>query len=143
MTPTGASFHFAILPVALLTIVNVATLGRVMRGSLIEVMNSNFIRTAKAKGLPMRVIVMRHALRPALLPVVTLLGPMAVSAIAQAVVTESIFSIPGLGRLLVTGAVNRDYTLVLGLVVLVAVFTVVFNLIVDIVYAMLDPRIRY
>jgi oligopeptide transport system permease protein len=82
-------------------------------------------------------------LRPALLPVVTLLGPMAVSAIAQAVVTESIFSIPGLGRLLVTGAVNRDYTLVLGLVVLVAVFTVVFNLIVDIVYAMLDPRIRY
>lgn len=141
--PNWSIFHFAILPVALLTIVNVATLGRVMRGSLIEVMNSNFIRTAKAKGLPMRVIVMRHALRPALLPVVTLLGPMAVSAIAQAVVTESIFSIPGLGRLLVTGAVNRDYTLVLGLVVLVAVFTVVFNLIVDIVYAMLDPRIRY
>lgn len=141
--PNWSLISFAVLPVTLLTIVNVATLGRVMRGSLIEVLNSNFIRTAKAKGLSMRVIIMRHALRPALLPVVTLLGPMAVSAIAQAVVTESIFSIPGLGRLLVTGAVNRDYTLVLGLVVLVAVFTVVFNLIVDIVYAMLDPRIRY
>ncbi|GGY09418.1 ABC transporter permease subunit [Paludibacterium paludis] len=138
MTP-----EYMALPVGLLTIINVATLGRVMRGSLIEVLNSNFIRTARAKGLPMRTIVMRHALKPALLPIVTLLGPLAVSSIAQAVVTESMFSIPGLGRLLINGALNRDFTLVLGLVVLIAFFTVLFNLIVDIVYAMLDPRIRY
>ncbi|BEV72483.1 MULTISPECIES: ABC transporter permease subunit [unclassified Paludibacterium] len=131
------------LPVALLTIINVSTLGRMMRGSLIEVLHSNFIRTAKAKGLPMRVIIMRHALKPALLPIVTVLGPLAVSSIAQAVVTETMFSIPGLGRLLVNGAINRDYTLVLGLVTLVAILTVLFNLMVDIVYAMLDPRIRY
>ncbi|MBV8046223.1 MAG: ABC transporter permease subunit [Paludibacterium sp.] len=134
---------YLILPVALLTLINVATLGRMMRGSLIEVMHSNFIRTAKAKGLPLRVIVLRHALKPALLPVVTVLGPLAVSSVAQAVVTETMFAIPGVGRLLVNGAINRDYTLVLGLVVLVAVMTVLFNLIVDIIYATLDPRIRY
>jgi len=134
---------YMILPVALLTLINVSTLGRVMRGSLIEVMSSNFIRTARAKGLPMRTIVMRHALKPALLPVVTLLGPLAISSVAQAVVTETMFAIPGLGRLLVNGAINRDYTLVLGLVILIAVITVLFNLMVDIAYAMLDPRIRY
>lgn len=134
---------YMVLPVALLTLINVATLGRVMRGSLIEVMSSNFIRTARAKGLPMRTIVMRHAMKPALLPVVTLLGPLAISSVAQAVVTETMFAIPGLGRLLVNGAINRDYTLVLGLVVLIAVITVVFNLLVDIAYALLDPRIRY
>jgi oligopeptide transport system permease protein len=134
---------YMLLPVALLTLINVATLGRVMRGSLIEVMSSNFIRTARAKGLPMRTIVLRHAMKPALLPVVTLLGPLAISSVAQAVVTETMFAIPGLGRLLVNGAINRDYTLVLGLVVLIAVITVLFNLIVDIAYALLDPRIRY
>jgi oligopeptide transport system permease protein len=131
------------LPIALLTVINVSTLGRVMRGSLIEVMSSNFIRTARAKGLPMRTIIVRHALKPALLPVVTLLGPLAISSVAQAVVTETMFAIPGLGRLLVNGAINRDYTLVLGLVVLIAVITVLFNLMVDIAYAALDPRIRY
>ncbi len=135
--------EYLLLPVGLLTIINVSTLGRVMRGSLIEVLNSNFIRTARAKGLPMHTIVIRHALKPAMLPIVTLLGPLAVSSIAQAVVTETMFSIPGLGRLLINGALNRDFTLVLGLVVLIAFFTVLFNLIVDIVYAMLDPRIRY
>ena len=134
---------YMVLPVALLTLINVSTLGRVMRGSLIEVLHSNFIRTARAKGLPMRTIVLRHALRPALLPVVTLLGPLAITTVAQAVVTETMFAIPGVGRLLVNGAINRDYTLVLGLVVLIAVITVLFNLLVDIAYAMLDPRIRY
>ncbi|WP_028536730.1 ABC transporter permease subunit [Paludibacterium yongneupense] len=134
---------YILLPVALLTLINVSTLGRVMRGSLIEVLNSNYIRTARAKGLPLRTIVLRHALKPALLPIVTLLGPLAVATIAQAVVTESVFAIPGIGRLLVNGAINRDYTLVLGLVLLVAIATVLFNLIVDVVYALLDPRIRY
>ena len=91
----------------------------------------------------MRVIILRHALKPALLPVVSLTGPLAISSITAAVVTESVFSIPGLGKLILNGAGNRDYTLVLGLVVLVTVITVVFNLLVDLTYALLDPKIRY
>jgi oligopeptide transport system permease protein len=86
--------RFMILPIALLTIINVSTIGRVMRGSLIEVMHSNFIRTARAKGLPTRVVVMRHALKPALLPVVSVLGPLAISSITAALVTETVFSCP-------------------------------------------------
>lgn len=135
--------RFMILPMALLTFINVATLGRVMRGSLIEVLHSNFIRTARAKGLPTRVVVLRHALKPALLPVVSLLGPLAISSITAALVTETVFSLPGLGKLIVNGAGNRDYTLVLGLVVLITVLTVTLNLLVDLAYAWLDPKIRY
>lgn len=135
--------RFLILPIALLTIINVSTIGRVMRGSLIEVMHSNFIRTARAKGLPTRVVVLRHALKPALLPVVSVLGPLAISSITSALVTETVFSLPGLGKLIVNGAGNRDYTLVLGLVVLITVLTVVLNLLVDLAYAWLDPKIRY
>jgi oligopeptide transport system permease protein len=145
--PSGGWDDFAprymILPIALLTLINVATIGRIMRGSLIEVLSSNFIRTARAKGLPMRVVVMRHALRPALLPVVSVIGPLAISSITSAIVTESWFSIPGLGRLIVNGASDRDYTLVLGLVVLVTVMAVMLNLVVDLMYAWLDPKIRY
>ena len=145
--PSGGWDDFAprymILPIALLTLINIAIVGRIMRGSLIEVLGSNFIRTARAKGLPMRVVVMRHALRPALLPVVSVLGPMAISSITSAIVTESWFSIPGLGKLIVNGASDRDYTLVLGLVVLVTVLAVLLNLLVDLAYAWLDPKIRY
>ena len=145
--PSGGWDDFAprymILPIALLTLINVSTIGRIMRGSLIEVLSSNFIRTARAKGLPMRLVVMRHALRPALLPVVSVIGPLAISSITSAIVTESWFSIPGLGKLIVNGASDRDYTLVLGLVVLVTVMTVLLNLIVDLAYALLDPKIRY
>jgi oligopeptide transport system permease protein len=135
--------RFMVLPMALLTFINVSTIGRVMRGSLIEVMHSNFIRTARAKGLPTRVVVLRHALKPALLPVVSLLGPLAISSITSALVTETVFSLPGLGKLIVNGAGNRDYTLVLGLVVLITVLTVTLNLLVDLAYAWLDPKIRY
>jgi len=145
--PSGGWDDFAprymVLPIALLTLINISTIGRIMRGSLIEVMGSNFIRTARAKGLPMRVVVLRHALRPALLPVVSVIGPLAISSITSAIVTESWFSIPGLGRLIVNGASNRDYTLVLGLVVLVTVMAVLLNLLVDLAYAWLDPKIRY
>ena len=145
--PAGGWNDFAprymVLPMALLIFINVATIGRVMRGSLIEVMHSNFIRTARAKGLPVRTVVLRHALKPALLPVVSLIGPLAISSITSAVVTESVFSLPGLGKLIVNGAGNRDYTLVLGLVVLVTVVAVTFNLLVDLAYAALDPKIRY
>ncbi len=147
LAPAGGWDNFAprymVLPMALLIFINVATIARVMRGSMIEVLGSNFIRTARAKGLPMRTLVLRHAMKPALLPVVSLIGPMAISSITSAVVTESVFSLPGLGKLIVTGASNRDYTLVLGLVVLVTVITVVFNLLVDLAYALLDPKIRY
>ena len=135
--------RFMVLPVALLTFINVSTIGRVMRGSLIEVMHSNFIRTARAKGLPMRIVVLRHALKPALLPVVSTLGPLTISSITSALITETVFSLPGLGKLIVNGAGNRDYTLVLGLVVLVTVFAVLMNLLVDLAYAFLDPKIRY
>lgn len=135
--------RYMMLPMALLVFIHVGIIGRVMRGSMIEVLHSNFIRTARAKGLPMRTVVLRHAIKPALLPVVSLIGPMAISSITAAVVTESVFSIPGLGKLIVNGAGNRDYTLVLGLVVLVTVIAVVFNLLVDLAYAALDPKIRY
>jgi oligopeptide transport system permease protein len=145
--PAGGWDDFAVkymvLPVALLTLINVSTIGRVMRGSLIEVLHSNFIRTAKAKGLPMRIVILRHALKPALLPVVSVLGPLTIGSITSALVTETVFSLPGLGKLIVNGAGNRDYTLVLGLVVLVTVVAVLLNLLVDLAYAWLDPKIRY
>jgi len=147
LAPSGGwdafSPRYMILPMALLVFINVATIARVMRGSMIEVLSSNFIRTARAKGLPLRTLVLRHAMKPALLPVVSLIGPLAISSITAAVVTESVFSLPGLGKLIVNGASNRDYTLVLGLVVLITVVTVVFNLLVDLAYALLDPKIRY
>jgi oligopeptide transport system permease protein len=136
-------WRFVVLPVALLAVINLSTVGRVMRGSLIEVLSSNFILAARAKGLPLRIIVMRHALRPALIPVVSVLGPLAISSITAAVVTETWFSLPGLGKLIVNGASNRDYTLVLGLVVLVTFVAVLLNLLVDLAYALLDPKIRY
>ena len=135
--------RFMVLPIALLTLINVATIARVMRCSLIVVLHSNFIRTARAKGLPTRLVVLRHALKPALLPVISVLGPLAISSITAALVTETIFSLPGLGKLIVNGAGNRDYTLVLGLVVLITVIAVTLNLLVDLAYAALDPKIRY
>ncbi|MEY2736399.1 MAG: peptide transporter permease [Pseudomonadota bacterium] len=135
--------RYMVLPVALLVLINMATIARVMRGSLIEVLHSPYIRTAHAKGLPLRLVVMRHALKPALLPVVSLMGPLCISSITSALVTETVFSLPGLGRLIVNGAANRDYTLVLGLVVLITVIAVLLNLLVDLVYAWLDPKIRY
>lgn len=145
--PAGGWDDFAprymVLPMALLVFINISTIGRVMRGSMIEILGSNFIRTARAKGLPMRTIVLRHALKPALMPVVSVIGPLAISSITAAVVTETVFGLPGLGKLIVNGAANRDYTLVLGLVVLVTVITVVLNLLVDLAYALLDPKIRY
>ncbi len=135
--------RYMVLPMALLVMIEMTSIARVMRGSMIEVMHSNFIRTARAKGLPMRTIVLRHALKPALLPVVSLIGPMVISVITAAVVTESVFSIPGIGKLIVNGAANRDYTLVLGLVVLITFIAVTINLLVDLTYALLDPKIRY
>jgi oligopeptide transport system permease protein len=135
--------RYMVLPMLLLVMINVATVGRVTRASLIEVMNTPYIRTARAKGLPLRTIVLRHAMKPTLIPVVSVIGPLAISSITAAVVTESVFGLPGIGKLIVNGAANRDYTLVLGLVVLVTVVAVLLNLLVDLAYAWLDPKIRY
>jgi oligopeptide transport system permease protein len=107
------------------------------------VLRSNYIRTARAKGLPQRTVLLRHALRPALLPVISFLGPATAAVITGSVVIEQIFGIPGLGRYFVQGALNRDYTLVMGVVVFYGILIIVFNFLVDLVYALLDPKIRY
>ena len=139
----GGSAMYIILPVASLTIAYVAGIARIMRGSMIEVLHSNFIRTAKAKGLSTSRIILKHALRPALLPVITYLGPAFVGIITGSMVIESVFGLPGMGLLFVNGALNRDYSLVLSLTILVGTLTILFNAIVDILYAISDPKIRY
>ncbi|BEU04068.1 peptide ABC transporter permease [Agarivorans sp. OAG1] len=139
----GGQWQYIILPMLGMSLLYVASFARIMRGSMIEVLSSNFIRTAKAKGLPYRYIIVRHALRPALLPVVSYMGPAFVGIITGSVVIETIFGLPGFGKLFVNGALNRDYSLVLGLTILIGTFTIVFNAIVDILYAFIDPKIRY
>ena len=139
----GGSAMYIILPVASLTIAYVAGIARIMRGSMIEVLHSNSIRTAKAKGLSTSRIILKHALRPALLPVITYLGPAFVGIITGSMVIESVFGLPGMGLLFVNGALNRDYSLVLSLTILVGTLTILFNAIVDILYAIIDPKIRY
>ena len=139
----GGTAMYMILPVASLTIAYVAGIARIMRGSMIEVLHSNFIRTAKAKGLSTSRIILKHALRPALLPVITYLGPAFVGIITGSMVIESVFVLPGMGLLFVNGALNRDYSLVLSLTILVGTLTILFNAIVDILYAIIDPKIRY
>jgi oligopeptide transport system permease protein len=131
------------LPVIALALPQLAIFARLTRGSMIETLRADHIRTARAYGLPPRVVVVTHALRGALLPVITYLAPAAAAVLTGSVVIETIFSIPGVGRYFVTGALNRDYTLVMGTVVLISIFIIVFNLIVDVLYAVLDPRVRY
>lgn len=131
-----------VLPVAALALPQIAILARLMRGSMIEVLNSNFIRTARAKGLPTRTVVLRHALRPALTPVLSYLGPAAAGVLTGSVVIEQIFGIPGIGRYFVQAAINRDYTLVMGVVVFYGTLIIAFNFLVDLLYGVLDPRVR-
>jgi oligopeptide transport system permease protein len=135
-------FKNMLLPVISLALPQIAFISRLTRGSMIEVLRSNYIRTARAQGLPTRTIIFTHALRPALLPVVSYLGPATAAVITGSVVIEQIFSIPGLGRYFVQGALNRDYTLVMGVVVFYGVLIVVFNFLVDLVYGFLDPRLK-
>lgn len=132
-----------ILPVAALSIAFIAGIARIMRGSMIEVLHSPFIRTAKSKGVPTHRIILRHALRPAMLPVVSYLGPAFVGIITGSIVIETIFGLPGIGQLFINGALNRDYGMVLSLTILVGVLTITFNAIVDILYALIDPKIKY
>ena len=139
----GGSLRNMVLPVVALALPQIAYIARLTRGSLIEILRSNFIRTAKAQGLPMGKILLVHALKPALLPVVSYLGPATAAIITGSVVIEQIFGIPGLGRFFVQGALNRDYTLVMGIVVFYGVLIIVFNFLVDLAYAWLDPKVRY
>ena len=139
----GGKFQYMLLPMIALSLAYIASIARIMRSSMIEVLNSNFIRTAKSKGLPMRTIVIKHALRPALLPVLSYLGPAFVGIITGSLVIEKIFGLPGIGTLFVDGALNRDYSTVLSVTILVGSLTILFNMIVDILYAVIDPKIRY
>lgn len=137
------SLRYMLLPVISLALPQVAYIARLTRGSMIEVLRSNFVRTARAQGLPERTVILRHALKPALLPVISYLGPATAAVITGSVVIEQIFGVPGLGRYFVQGALNRDYTLVMGVVVFYGALIILFNLAVDLVYAWLDPKVKY
>jgi len=130
-------------PVLTLMLPQLAIVARLMRGAMIESLRSHHIRTARALGLSGYSVVIRHALRGALLPIISYAGPAAAALLTGSIIVETIFSIPGVGRYFVEAALNRDYTLVMGTVVVIAIFTIVFNLAVDILYAVVDPRVRY
>jgi oligopeptide transport system permease protein len=136
------SLYFLALPVVALGLPQVARIARLTRGSMIETMNANYVRTARAKGLRERIVVGRHALKGALLPVVSYLGPAAAGLMTGSVVIETIFSLPGIGRYFVQAALNRDYTVVMGVVIVYAMLIIVLNLIVDLIYGLLDPKVR-
>ncbi|AOM00216.1 MULTISPECIES: oligopeptide ABC transporter permease OppB [Cobetia] len=139
----GGAWQNLLLPVVALSIQQIAYIARMMRASMIEVLGSHYIRTARAKGLSEWKVILRHALRPAMLPVVSYLGPAIAGIITGSMVIEQIFGIPGIGRYFVQGALNRDYTLVMGTVVFYGALILLLNLIVDLLYSMLDPQIRY
>ena len=132
-----------VLPVITLALPQVAYIARLTRASMIEVLSRDFIRTARAQGLPTATIIRLHALKPALLPVLSYMGPAIAAILTGSVVVEEVFGIPGLGQFFVRGALNRDYTLVLGIVIFYAALIIAFNLIVDIVYGLIDPRVRH
>ena len=137
------SLQRMVLPVITLALPGIAYIARLTRGSMIEVLHSNYIRAARAKGLPEHVVILRHALKPAILPVISYLGPATAALLTGSVVIERIYSIPGLGSYFVQGALNRDYTLVMGVVVFYGLVIILLNFIVDLLYAWLNPRIRF
>jgi ABC-type dipeptide/oligopeptide/nickel transport system permease component len=137
------SWQNLILPAFALGFTESAIIARLTRASLLQVLNEDYIRTARAKGLSERKVITLHALKNALIPVVTVLGPLVAFLVTGSFVTETIFSIPGIGRFFVTSIANRDYPLIMGTVLLFALFLVVANTFVDVIYAWLDPRIRY
>ena len=132
-----------VLPVVTLALPQIAYIARLTRASMIDVLGRDFIRTARAQGLGTLTVVRLHALKPAMLPVLSYMGPAIAAILTGSVVVEEIFGIPGLGQFFVRGALNRDYTLVLGIVVFYATLIVSLNLIVDILYGAIDPRVRY
>ena len=136
-------WKFALMPAIALGLGSSAILARLTRASLLQVIREDYIRTARAKGLKYRTVVLRHALKNSLIPVVTILGPMFAALVTGTFVTELIFGIPGMGKYFITSITNRDYPVIMGTILLYAIFLVMANLVVDIVYAFLDPRIRY
>lgn len=131
-----------VLPVVVLALPQIAIISRLVRAGMIEVLSSNYVRTARARGLPERVIVTRHVLPPALLPLVSYIGPACAGLITGSLVVEKIFGLPGLGRSFVLGALQRDYPVVMGVVILYAALILALNLLTDLLYGLLDPRVR-
>jgi len=144
LPPAGwGEFRHVVLPALTLGTVYAAYIARLTRAGMLEIVRSDFVRTARAKGLAEPTIVFRHMLRGGLLPVVTYLGPATASLLVGSVVVEKIFATPGIGPYFVDAAFNRDYFVVMGIVVLESVFLLVMNLLVDLAYGFMDPRIRY
>ena len=138
----GGQWNHVIMPVIALSTSYMASIARLTRSSMLEVLRSNFIRTARAKGLPDNVIIWRHALKPAILPVVSYLGPAFVAMVTGSFIIDSIFSTGGIGYFYVNAAFNRDYAVMMGLTFLLGSMTILFNMVVDILYAWIDPKIR-
>ncbi|MDP1599241.1 oligopeptide ABC transporter permease OppB [Phenylobacterium sp.] len=138
----GGALANLILPVTVLALPQIAIISRLTRAGMIEVLRSNYVRTARAKGLPEHRIVAKHALRAAILPLVSYLGPACAGLLTGSLVVEKIFNLPGLGKFFVISALQRDYTVVMGMVIFYAALILVLNLIADLLYAVLDPRVR-
>ncbi len=145
LLPVGSwgEIKHMVLPIVALALPQIAAIARLTRGSMIEVLRSNFVRTARSKGLPEQITVTRHALKAAMLPVVSYLGPAVAGIITGSVVIEQIFGIPGIGRYFVQAALNRDYTLVMGVTIFYGSLIILLNLAADVIYGFLDPKIRY
>ena len=137
------SIRHLVLPTIALALPPLSVIARLVRASMLELLRSPFIRTAVAKGLPLRTVILRHAMRPALLPVASFLVPAVASIMTGSLVVESIAGLPGIGRYMVQGALNRDYTLVLGMVIIYSTLLILMGLLVDLLYAWLDPRVRF
>jgi len=139
----GGAVRNMILPVTVLSLGPIAVISRLVRGSMVEVLRSNFIRTARAKGLPTSRIIVHHALHAGLLPLVSYLGPAIADIVSGSLIVEQIFGLPGIGRYFVQAALNRDYTLVMGVTIFYAGLIIFMNLVADLLYSVLDPRVRY
>ena len=139
----GGQWMYVVMPVIALSTSFMASIARLTRSSMLEVLNAPFIRTARAKGLPRRRLVFGHALKPAMLPVVSYLGPAFVGMITGSVVIDVFFATGGIGQFFVNSALSRDYPVILGITILTGALTILFNLVVDLLYAWIDPRIRY
>jgi len=139
----GGNWQYLVMPVIALSTSYMASIARITRSSMLEVMNSNFIRTALAKGLPMRTIIWKHAMKPTMMPVVSYLSPVFVYVITGSVFVDIYFSTGGLGQSYVNSALSRDYAVLLGTTILYGALTIFFNLVTDLLYAWLDPKIRY
>ena len=140
--PLLGAARYLVLPILVLALPQIAIISRLVRAGMIEVLRSNYVRTARAKGLPESSVVIRHALRGAILPVVSYIGPATAGVITGSLVVEQIFQLPGIGRAFVLSALQRDYTVVMGVVILYAALILLLNLVSDVLYALLDPRVK-